>query len=210
MIEYIVAHNIDGRSLRKAADLLASGGLVAFPTDTSWSIGCSISSKGGIARLKRLSGKDALSPLTVVCSELSQVSELCELPTSSFRELKRLVPGPYVFVLPSTNRAARDFDLRRGELGVRIPANPVPAALVEACGEPLLSVTAKRTMVGMDEADADFPEELLFASGWEVDEIPGVDLVLDTGEELERGFSTVLDLRSGDVTVIRAGVGRYP
>ncbi|MBN1241212.1 MAG: Sua5/YciO/YrdC/YwlC family protein [Spirochaetales bacterium] len=210
MIEYIVAGNIDGRSLRKAVAILGAGGLVAFPTDTSWSVGCSISSKEGIARLKRLSGKDALSPLTVLCSDIAQISALCELPTSSFREIKRLVPGPYVFVLPSTNRAARDFDLRRGELGVRIPANPVPVALVDALGEPLLTVTAKRNMLGMDPAEADFPEELLFTAGWEVEELKGVELVLDAGDELERGFSTVLDLRSGDVEVLRAGAGPYP
>jgi tRNA threonylcarbamoyl adenosine modification protein (Sua5/YciO/YrdC/YwlC family) len=210
MIEYVISQNIDDRVLRRAADLLRKGGVIAFPTDTSWSVGCSIASKDGIARLKRLVGRETDGPLTVICSALQQVSELCELTTVSFRTIKRLVPGPYVFILPSTNRAAKDFDLRRGELGVRIPENPVPCALVNALGLPLLSVTAKRTLLGMNPADADFPEELLFSAGWEIDGIPGLDMILDPGEEQERRISTVLDLRSGEIEVLRRGAGDYP
>ncbi len=210
MIEYVVSGNTDDRILRRAADLLRKGGLAAFPTDTSWSVGCSIASPEGITKLKRLVGKGVDAPLTVICSALQQVSELCELDTVSFRTIKKLVPGPYVFILPSTNRAAKDFDLRRGELGVRIPENPVPCALVDALGLPLLSVTAKRTLLGMDPEEADFPEELLFSGGWEIEGIPGIDLVLDPGEEQERRVSTVLDMREGRVEVLRRGAGEYP
>lgn len=210
MIQYVISENIDDRVLRRAADLLRTGGLVAFPTDTSWSVGCSIASKDGIARLKKLVGRQPDAPLTVICSVLQQVSELCELSTVSFRTIKRLVPGPYVFILPSTNRAAKDFDLRRGELGVRIPENPVPCALVDALGLPLLSVTAKRTLLGVDAGDVEFPEELLFSAGWELDGIQGIDMVLDPGEEQERRVSTVLDLRTGEIEVVRRGAGDYP
>lgn len=210
MIEYVISANIDDRVLRRAADLLRKGGVVAFPTDTSWSLGCSIASKDGIAKLKRLVGREADGPLTVICSALQQVSELCELDTVSFRTIKRLVPGPYVFILPSTNQAAKDFDLRRSELGVRIPENPVPCALVDALGLPLLSVTAKRTLLGMDPKEAEFPEELLFSGGWEIDGVPGIDLVLDPGEEQERRVSTVLDMRGGGIEVLRRGAGDYP
>ena len=210
MIEYVISENIDDRVLRRAADLLRTGGVVAFPTDTSWSVGCSIASKDGIARLKKLVGRQPDAPLTVICSVLQQVSELCELSTVSFRTIKRLVPGPYVFILPSTNRAAKDFDLRRGELGVRIPENPVPCALVDALGLPLLSVTAKRTLLGVDAGDVEFPEELLFSAGWELDGIQGIDMVLDPGEEQERRVSTVLDLRTGEIEVVRRGAGDYP
>ena len=210
MIEYVVSANIDDRILKRAANLLRNGGLVAFPTDTSWSVGCSIASRDGIIKLKHLVGKGADAPLTVICSALQQVSELCELDTGSFRSMKKLVPGPYVFILPSTNRAAKDFDLRRGELGVRIPENPVPCAVVDALGLPLLSVTAKRTLLGMRAEDAEFPEELLFSGGWELEDVQGIDLVLDPGEEQERRVSTVLDMRNGQIEVVRRGAGEYP
>lgn len=210
MIEYIVADNIDDRILARAAALLGAGGLVAFPTDTSWSVACSIASKEGVVRLKRLAGHDTLKPLTVICSALDQAAALCDIGTQAFRVIKRLVPGPYVFVLPSTNKAAKDFDLRRGELGFRMPDSPVAPALVEALGRPLLSVTAKRSMLGFDPEDAEFPEELLFSAGYELEGLPGVDMVLDPGEEQERRISTVLDLRSDEPQVLRAGAGVYP
>lgn len=212
MLEYIVAGNPDSRVIRRAAALLEGGGLVVVPTDTSWSALCSIASREGVARLKKLlasdSGRDR--PPTAMCATLQQVSGLCEVDTAAFRLMKRLTPGPYVFVLPSSNRAAREFDLRRAELGVRLPAHRVPMAVIEALGMPVLSVTAKRTMLDPDWGPADFPEEILFAGGWELEELAGVDLILDPGEENERRLATVLDLRTGDATVLRLGAGPYP
>ena len=210
MIEYIVAGNPDTRVVRRAVAILEGGGLVVSPTDTSWSVLCSIASREGVTRLKKLlkTGRDR--PPTVMCASLQQVSELCEVDTAAFRVMKRLVPGPYVFVLPSSNRTAREFDLRRAELGVRVPAHRVPLSIIEALGRPLLSVTAKRTMIDPDRAEPDFPEELLFNGGWELEDLPGVDLILDPGEDNERRLATVLDMRSGDVRVLRLGAGPYP
>jgi tRNA threonylcarbamoyl adenosine modification protein (Sua5/YciO/YrdC/YwlC family) len=210
MIEYVIAANPDSRIIRRAASLLEGGGLVVSPTDTSWSVLCSIASKEGVARLKKLLGTNRDRPPTVMCDSIAQTAELCELGGAAFRLMKRLVPGPYVFVLPSTNRVAKDFDLRRAELGVRIPHHRVPVAIIEALGRPLLSVTAKRTMIDPDYGEPDFPEELLFNAGWELEDLPGVDLILDPGEENERLLATVLDLRSGEVEVLRLGAGPYP
>lgn len=215
MIEYIVAENPDTRIIRKAARILEEGGLIVSPTDTSWSVLCSIASRDGVAALKKLlafSRKNDTSgqarPPTVICSSLSEISALCELGTVAFRLIKRLTPGPYVFVLPSSIKAQKDFDLRRAELGVRIPNHRVPQELVTTLGLPVLSVTAKKTMLD-PEMEADFPEELLFSAGWEMEDIPGVDAILDPGEENERHLATVLDLRSGEVEVLRMGAGAY-
>jgi tRNA threonylcarbamoyl adenosine modification protein (Sua5/YciO/YrdC/YwlC family) len=210
VLEYVVANNPDARIIRRAASVLEGGGLVVVPTDTSWSILCSIASKDGVSRLKRLveTGRDR--PLTVMCSSIAQASELCEISSAAFRVMKRLTPGPYVFVLQSTNRAAKDFDLRRAELGIRIPGNRVAIDVIEALGRAVLSLTAKRTMLDAYIPEADYPEELLFSAGWELEDLPGVDMILDPGEENERRMGTVLDIRSGEVEVIRLGVGPYP
>lgn len=210
MIENIISENIDDRSLAKAAGFLARGGIVAFPTDSTWSLAASIDSEQGVEKLKRLGERGSTAPLTVMCSEIGQVSELCELGNASFRLIKRLVPGPYVFILPSTKRAAKGFNLRRGELGVRIPNNPVPLRLISYIGKPLLSVTAKRSMLPQWVGEAEFPEEALFSAGWEIEDIPGVDIVLDPGEDRDRCRSTVLDLRGDTLSVIREGVGPLP
>lgn len=210
VLEYVVVENPDARVIRRAASVLEGGGLVVVPTDTSWSVLCSIASKDGIARLKRLveTGRDR--PLTVMCSSITQASELCEISSAAFRVMKRLTPGPYVFVLQSTNRAAKGFDLRRAELGIRIPANRVAMDVIEALGRAVLSLTAKRTMLDADVPEADYPEELLFSAGWELEDLPGIDMILDPGEENERRIGTVLDIRTGVVEILRPGVGPYP
>lgn len=217
MIVAVVAENPDARVIKRAASSLAGGGLVVVPTDTSWSAVCSITSKDGVARLKKLlasgqsrelGGKDR--PPTVMVGSLAQASELCELASSAFRIMKRLTPGPYVFVLPSSNRAAKDFDLRRAELGVRIPNHRVPLDLMLELGHPLLSVTVKRSMLDTELGEPEYPEDHLFNAGWELEDLPGVDLILDPGEENERRLATVLDIRSGEVEVLRLGAGPYP
>ncbi len=213
MLEYVVAENPDARLVRKAASLLREGGLVVSPTDTSWSILCSIASRDGVARLKRLVAKERARPLTVMCSSISQASELCDLSSAAFRVLKRLAPGPYVFVLPSTNKVAKDFGLKRAEIGVRIPAHRVPVDIIDALGNAVLSLTAKRSMLerGSGEpAEPEYPEEDLFSGGWELEDLPGVDLILDPGESNERLLGTVLDLRYGEAEVLRLGAGPYP
>ncbi|GAB1458175.1 MAG: Sua5/YciO/YrdC/YwlC family protein [Spirochaetia bacterium] len=210
MLEYVVAENPDARIVRRAASILSGGGLIVVPTDTSWSVLCSIASKEGVARLKRLVAPGRDRPLTVMCSSIAQASELCEVSTAAFRVMKRLCPGPYVFILHSTNKLARDFDLRRAELGVRIPNHRVPSDIIDALGCAVLSLTAKRSMLELDSPPPEYPEEALFSGGWELEDLPGVDLILDPGEENERLLGTVLDIRSGEVEVHRMGAGPYP
>ncbi len=208
-IEYLVAENPDSRVLKRAAAMLEGGGLVALPTDTSWSIVCSIASKEGIARLRKL-GEKRDRPPTVMCAGLSQASELCGMDGAAHRLMKRLTPGPYVFVLKSSVRVAKDFGLKREEIGIRIPDHAVPLSLMAELGGPLLSATAKRNMLDPELGEPEFPEEFLFQGGWELEELKGVDLILDTSEDNERRLATVLDLRSGGVEVLRLGAGPYP
>ncbi|HCM25384.1 MAG TPA: Sua5/YciO/YrdC/YwlC family protein [Treponema sp.] len=224
MIEYIVAENIDDRILARSSRLLSEGGLVAFPTDTSWTVACSLASKEGIRKLKRLSGERDERHFTLLCSAIAQIGDYCALDNTRFRLVKRLTPGPYVFVLRSHLGTEKALDIRRKEVGVRIPDHPVPRALVNALGSPLYSVTAKKAMAagseeGFGAADAEeiaegglptIPEEELFEGGWELEAIEGLELVLDTGEERPRLLSTVLDLADEEPRVLRIGAGAWP
>jgi len=219
MIEYIVPGNIDDRLLSKAANLLKEGGTVAIPTDTSWSIVCSMNSRDGLKRLRLLSKERDESRFTLICSDICQFGELCSLDNSRFRLIKRLTPGPYVFILKTLLGTEKTLGLRRREIGIRLPDYPVPLALINALGCPLYSITAKRDMSEnesepgqQDQRYADFipGEEYLFEGGWELDEIQGLDLVLDPGEDRNRIFSTVLDLSSGDIQMLRQGIGNWP
>ena len=237
MIEYIVPGNIDDRILDRTANLLQEGGTVAIPTDTSWSVVCSMNSREGIKRLKDLSKDRDERHFTLLCSDISQFGEFCSLDNTRFRLIKRLTPGPYVFILKTLLGTEKALGLKRRELGIRLPDYPVPLDLINALGCPLYGITAKRNMtadsIGEEdfltdqesEKDAELPsedqkvhahwtgfyrEETLFDGGWEMEDIRGLDLILDPGEDRNRIFSTVLDISSGDVQVIRLGAGLWP
>jgi tRNA threonylcarbamoyl adenosine modification protein (Sua5/YciO/YrdC/YwlC family) len=234
MIEYVVPENIDSRLLDRAEKLLSEGGLLAFPTDTSWSLACSLKSREGIKKLKSLSGERDERHFTLLCSDISQFGELCSIDNTRFRLIKRLSPGPYTFILKTLLGTEKALGLRRQEVGVRIPEHPLPLALVNTLGQPLYSVTAKRSMTAGYEGDWEdaklpggsgtegsaklsgeetlppIPEEELFEGGWELEDINGVDLILDGGEEQNRIFSTVLDVSGDEVIVLRQGAGPWP
>jgi len=213
MITYIVPENIDDRILAKTASLLGNGGIVAIPTDTSWSVVCSMDSKEGIKRLKVLSQERDERHFTLLCSDISQFGEFCSLDNTRFRLIKRLSPGPYVFILKTLLGTEKALGLRRSEIGIRLPDYPVPLALINTLGCPLYGITAKRTMLA-DERNHDsedlWTEEALFEGGWELEDIQGLDAILDPGEDRNRIYSTVLDLSSGEVQIVRQGAGHWP
>jgi tRNA threonylcarbamoyl adenosine modification protein (Sua5/YciO/YrdC/YwlC family) len=221
MIEYIVPSNIDDRILNRAAKMLEDGALLALPTDTSWSIVCSIKSPVAVKKLRKLSGERDERHFTLLCSSISQFVEVCKLDNTRFRLINRLCPGPYVFILKTLSGTEKFLDIRRQELGVRIPDYPVPIRLIETLKHPLYSITAKRSMTGNDEWKTNInhedgtelppiPEEELFESGWELEDIEGLDMILDSGEERERIFSTILDMCTDEIKVLRQGAGIWP
>lgn len=222
MIEYVVSGNIDDRILSRGAAALQNGGLLGVPSDTSWSVVCSLASKEGIKKLRRLSGERDERHFTLLCSDISQFGELCGMDNTRFRLIKRLSPGPYVFILNTLLGTEKTLGLRRKEVGVRIPDHSVPLALIRALGVPLYSITAKRSMVsGPEEAAAPsgsgeetelppIPEEDLFEGGWELEDIGELDLILDTGDERPRIYSTILDMTGDEVRLLRRGAGPWP
>ena len=223
MIEYVVPSNIDSRITAKAARILAEGGLIALPTDTSWNLVCSLKSRAGIKKLRKLSGERDERHFTLLCSDISQFGELCSVDNSRFRLIKRLSPGPYVFILKSLSGTEKALEIRRQEIGVRIPDHNIPLVLIKTLAHPLYSITAKKSM--LTEAEARYaegepasngdelppiPEEDLFEGGWELEDIDGVDMVIDDGEERERVFSTILNISGEDINLIRKGAGPWP
>ena len=191
MIEYVVPGNIDDRILARAVDILRNGGLVAHPTDTSWHISCSSSSRGGIDKLKKMKDGARNYLFTLFISDLSQIQELAEMETSQYKVIHRLSPGPYVFVLPARRRLEKLTGMKRKEVGIRIPSDPVSMALIQAAGEPL------------------FSEENLFEMGWELEDLDGIDLILDSGEALDKTLTTVLDLTGTEFSILRQGIGPF-
>jgi tRNA threonylcarbamoyl adenosine modification protein (Sua5/YciO/YrdC/YwlC family) len=225
MIEYVTPGNIDDRTLTQAAAVLSRGGLLALPSDTTWIMACSLKSREGIRRLRQLSGERDERHFTLLCSDISQFGEFCSLDNSRFRIIKRLAPGPYVFILKTLGGTGKALGLRRPELGVRLPNHPVPLAVIKTSGAPLYSITAKKSMRtgetdefledDLEEGEQTelprIPEDNLFESGWELEGIEMADLlVLDGGEDMTRTFSTILDMTGDEIRVLRRGAGPWP
>lgn len=208
MIDYVFAHNIDDRILKKAVRILQEGGLVAYPTDSSWSIGCSMQSKPGIEKLRKLKHTSSFTP-TLVCADISQWSEYAVIETPVFKTVKRLVPGPFVFILPTLGGTEKKLGMKRPEVGLRIPDHPLPQALVRALEHPLFSLTASRQMAEPGWWTSEWAEDNLFEHGFDLEDILEIDLILDVGEPLPKHLTTVVDFTGSEPVVVREGLGQF-
>ncbi|MBN2445008.1 MAG: threonylcarbamoyl-AMP synthase [Spirochaetales bacterium] len=210
MIKYIYKTSIDETIMQKVKKILSEGGLVAYPTDTSWGIGCSINSKRGIERLQKLKGNFKKNTPTLICSSISQISDVALLDNKHFRLIKQYTPGPHVFILKAANKIEKKVTMKRAEIGVRIPDHPVPIKIVETLGSPIFSTTALKNLTELGWLEAGYAEEYLFECGWELEYIKELDLILDTGETLPKVLSTVIDMTDEEPVITRRGIGDIP
>ncbi len=206
MLAEIRPGNLDDRVLARAAELLGQGRLVAFPTDSSWSVACDSQSRDGIERLRKLKGTAVFTP-TVLTDSLSQWDQFADVGNTAFRLVKRHVPGPFVFIFPARPSLKNPFGIKRQEVGLRLPDHSVPRALVGALGRPVYAITASRQLSEPGWWDDAFAQEYLFESAWEVEALEGVDLVLDPGEDQPKMLTTVVDLTRTEPELIRQGSG---
>jgi tRNA threonylcarbamoyl adenosine modification protein (Sua5/YciO/YrdC/YwlC family) len=198
--QYLTVHprNPQSRLIRRAADVVHSGGVIVYPTDSCYALGCRIGDKEAAQRIRVIRELAEDRHLTLVCASLAQVAQYARLDDSRFRTIKRITPGSYVFILPATKEVPRRLQHpRRKTIGVRVPDHEVVMALLKELQEPLLSSTLLLRGDDYPLNDVDAIRERLDRR---------VDLVLDAGPcGLES--STVVDL-TGDVpVVVRRGKG---
>jgi len=186
------------RSIRQAAEIVRSGGVIAYPTDSCYALGCHINDKNALERLRAIRGAGRHHHFTLVCANLADVGRYARLDTWQFRVLKSCTPGPYTFLLHATRETPRRLQHeRRRTIGVRIPDHPVPHMLLTELGEPLMSSTL--ILPG---------DEQPLTHGLEIQERleHDVDAVLDGGDcGLEP--TTVVDLSSSPPVIVREGKG---
>jgi len=209
MIEYIIPTNIDDRILYRASSALRKGGLIAHPTDTSWHISCAASSSLGLSKLKALKSGAKGYLFTLMALEISQISHIADISTPQYKLMHRLTPGPYVFILDALRTLEKIMGMKRREVGIRIPGDPVSRAILKNLEEPMFSTTAAHSMDDPGWWDSGFADENLFEMGWELEGITGIDMILDGGDALSKTLTTVLNLTGERVEVIRKGLGEY-
>lgn len=187
---------IKGRHIQQAVDILRSGGVIAYPTDTIYGLGCDITNKQAIERIRHIKGRDKKKPMSFVCADLTQISNYAKVSNYAHRILKRSLPGAYTFVLPATRETPRVLQSKQKTVGLRIPDHPIPLALVAALGQPILSTSANRS------------EQEVITEPWMLEDEFGtqVDLILECGP-LPVQASSVVSLVGDHAQVLRQGKG---
>jgi tRNA threonylcarbamoyl adenosine modification protein (Sua5/YciO/YrdC/YwlC family) len=200
MAEFLELHpvNPQPRLIRRAAEVVRAGGLIAYPTDSCYAFGWHLGDKGPLERVRRIRQADRHHHFTVVCASLAEVGRFALIETWQFRILKACLPGPYTFLLRATRATPRRLQHeRRRTIGVRIPDHPVPQLLLAELGEPLMSSTL---MLAAD------PQPLTEAREIERRLAHDVDAILDGGDcGVEP--TTVVDLSVSPPLIVRAGKG---
>lgn len=186
----------------EVADQLKSGSIVVFPTDTQYAIGCMYSNKKGIDRIREIRrlGDDHL--LTLLCDSLSGISKFGQLSDTNFKIIKKLIPGPYTFILPATKELPKlVLHPKRKTVGFRVPDSAICQKLIAELGEPIIATTAKHPdWNGKEKLYLD-REELLESME------KFVDVVIDDQQDLSTQESTVIDLSGDEAVIIRKGIG---
>jgi tRNA threonylcarbamoyl adenosine modification protein (Sua5/YciO/YrdC/YwlC family) len=184
------------RLIRLAADIVRQGGLVAYPTDSCYALGCDLSASAALERLRRIRGIDERHRLTLMCRDLSEISAYALVDDARFRLLKRVTPGSYTFILPARRQVPRRATHRR-TIGVRIPGHPAAHALLAELDAPMLSTTLTPAGDALPLSDAQEIRARLERL---------LDLVIDAGP-CGTEPSTVIDLTKAEPQLVRKGSG---
>jgi tRNA threonylcarbamoyl adenosine modification protein (Sua5/YciO/YrdC/YwlC family) len=190
--------NPQARLIRKAADIVREGGVIAYPTDSCYGLGCHIGDKTALERLRRIRGIGENHHLTLMCRDLAEVGEFARIDNAQFKLLKSVTPGSYTFILQATREVPRRLlHPRRKTIGVRVPDHPIALALLAELDEPLLSATLSLPGEATPLSDAQEIRERLEHE---------LDLIIDSGPCGDEP-TTVVDLTGATPALIRSGRG---
>ncbi|KOC87525.1 L-threonylcarbamoyladenylate synthase [Winslowiella iniecta] len=195
---YIHPENPQPRLVKQAVEMLNKGGVIVYPTDSGYALGCKLEDKTAMERICRIRQLDGNHNFTLMCRDLSELSTYAHVDNSAFRLIKNNTPGNYTFILKATKEVPRRLmNEKRKTIGLRVPSNPIALALLEALNEPMMSTSLM--LPGNDFTESD-PEEIQDSIG------KVVDLIIHGGF-LGQQPTTVIDLTDDAPVVIRTGVG---
>jgi tRNA threonylcarbamoyl adenosine modification protein (Sua5/YciO/YrdC/YwlC family) len=200
MLIEINAHHPEPRKVRRAVEALEAGEVIAYPTDTIYALGCDLLNRKAIDRLYQIKRMPKDHPLAFICPDMSDLAKYAVIDTHAYRLLRRVLPGPYTFILRSTREVPKLMHLSdKRTVGIRVPASPPIVEVVRALGRPVVSTTAQTRGPDGEAQPIVDARDLLPV-------FKGVDLVLDGGlGGLEP--TTVVDLSEGVIDILREGAG---
>lgn len=200
MAQYFKIHseNPQMRLVSQSVSILRQGGVIVYPTDSSYALGCCLGDKTALDRIRKLRQIPAAQNMTLFCRDLSEIASYALVNNSAFRMMKSMTPGPYTFIL----KAKKDVPKRlqhpkRKTIGIRIPNNPISLALLSALGEPMISISLVLPNEDLPETEPDVIDEKIGKQ---------VDLIID-GEAGGMDFTTILDMTGDEPVILREGLG---
>jgi tRNA threonylcarbamoyl adenosine modification protein (Sua5/YciO/YrdC/YwlC family) len=184
------------RKIRQVVETLERGGVIGYPTDTIYGIGCSIYQPSAIRRVYEIKGYDPNRPLSFICCDLKDISQYAQVTNSAYKIMRKLVPGPYTFILKATRLVPKIMLTKRKTVGIRVPNNAICQAIVRELGHPIITTSIST------------PDEQLYNDPRDIhDRLRGrLDLVIDGGT-LVAEHSSIIDLTEDVPKVVRAGKG---
>jgi tRNA threonylcarbamoyl adenosine modification protein (Sua5/YciO/YrdC/YwlC family) len=196
MIIKINPQNPQERLLRQAMETLLGGGLIAYPTDTTYAVGCDLYNLKGIAKIYQIKRRPTSKPFSFICHDLKNISEYAQVGNYAYKVMKRLLPGPYTFVLEASRQVPKILQTKRRTVGIRVPDHPIALELVGLLGHPIISTSASLSD-GQVESDP-----------YEIEDRfkPHLALVIDAGIILPSP-SSIISLIDDAPEVIREGKG---
>jgi tRNA threonylcarbamoyl adenosine modification protein (Sua5/YciO/YrdC/YwlC family) len=192
----INSQNPQMRLIRKAVDILRQGGIIIYPTDTVYGLGCDLSNKKGIERIYELKRRNRKQPLSFICSDLKHISQYAKVTDYAYKTMKRLLPGPYTFILEASRLVPKIILPKRSTTGIRVPDNQICLDLIKELGQPIISTSVKTA----DGEDLGTPYEIEERFG------RNVDLIIDGGIIIPEP-SSVISLVDDNIEIIRNGKG---
>jgi tRNA threonylcarbamoyl adenosine modification protein (Sua5/YciO/YrdC/YwlC family) len=196
MLLEINAINPQQRLINRVADMLRQGAVIAYPTDTIYGIGCDILNKKAIERVYQIKQRPKDQPFSFICSDLKNISQYAKVTNYAYKTMRRLLPGPYTFILEGSNQVPKMMLTKRKTAGIRVPDNPISIALITTLGNPIISTTAA------------LPAGEVLNEPWLIEKHFGklLDLVIDGGP-LPGKPSSVISLMNDVPEVLREGLG---
>ncbi|MCA9795911.1 MAG: threonylcarbamoyl-AMP synthase [Candidatus Eremiobacteraeota bacterium] len=191
----IQCSNGPGKAISRAVEVLTQGGVIVYPTDTVYGMGCDLLNKRAIERIYQLKKLHRRKPLSFICEDLKQISEYAQLSNPAYKMMKRLLPGPFTFILNAKNEVPKIVMTKQRTVGIRVPDNDICLGIVRELGRPLVNTSAS----GSEDEVVSDPDQI-------EEQYHQADLMLADGL-LESDPSTVVDF-TGDVpVVVRQGRG---
>ncbi|NJL63636.1 MAG: threonylcarbamoyl-AMP synthase [Methylacidiphilales bacterium] len=201
--------NPQTRRIEEIQTELRQGAVMLYPTDTVYAIGCDLNAKSAIERVRKIKQLANDKPLTFLCSSLSDIATYAYVSDNAYRTMKRLIPGPYTFLLPATKLVPKLVQSpKRKTTGIRVPNHKLCLVLLEALGNPIISTSAHLPPDEDSEVDAGYDTGITQAELFDrLDDL--VDVIVDTGKEPTTEVSTILDLTGDEAILVRQGIGDF-